>query len=276
MLGIRRLLIADDFGSAARVGLCFALDLAARIGSDATLCHVHRPPPRSAGARSRRRRGGGVIEQLLSALPLAAERGLRLDLHAFEGEAAHGISRVAEECAADLIVMGVHRKPRRGGRVLGRVALATLDRAPCSVLLVPDCAAELPFGLDRILVATDSGTPGGRVLFTVADLARAAGDPEVVVVDARSLEKPEDAASGFHADPLDVLERRVEGLRSQHLRASGRLLAGPPVPALLDLVGSEDFDLLALATRGRGGRALGALERELVAAAPCPILLSGG
>lgn len=276
MLGIRRLLIADDFGPVSREGLRFALDLAARIGSDATLCHVHRPRTPRRRTRAAKPPEGGVIEQLLSALPLATDRGLRLDLHAFEGEAARGISRVAEECAADLIVMGVRPRRRRGGRVLGPVAAATLDRAPCPVLLVPEGASEVAFRLDRILVATDSGTPGGRALFTVADLARAAGDPDVVVVDLRNLEKPEDGAGGLPMDPLEVLERRVEGLRSQHLRASGRLLVGPPVPALLDLIGSEGFDLLALATRGRGARPLGALEREIVAAAPCPILLSGG
>ncbi len=276
MLGIRRLLIADDFGPASRKGLRFALDLAVRIGSDATLCHVHRPRAPGAGSRSRKRAGGGVIEALLSALPLAADRGLRLDLHAFEGEAAHGISRVAEECAADLIVMGVRPKRRRNGRVLGLVAAGTLQRAPCPVLLVPEGAAEVPFRLDRILVATDSGTPGGRALFTVADLARAAGDPELAVVDVRNPEKPEDAAGSLPMDPLEVLERRVEGLRSQHLRASGRLLLGAPAPALLDLIASEGFDLLALATRGRGPHPLGPLERDLLVAGPCPILVSAG
>ena len=53
------------------------------------------------------------------------------------GDPATRLARAAEERKADLVVVGTHAHSDLGARILGSVAEAVLQRAPCDVLAVP-------------------------------------------------------------------------------------------------------------------------------------------
>lgn len=66
---------------------------------------------------------------------IAKERGLAVEVHASTGSPAEAIVRIAEQEAADLIVVG--NKGMKGARrVLGSVPNTVAHTAPCSVLIV--------------------------------------------------------------------------------------------------------------------------------------------
>ena len=62
--------------------------------------------------------------------------GTRVESRLVEGDAVHVLLQVAEERAADLIVVGNRGINTRLGRILGSVPSVVSQRSPCDVLIV--------------------------------------------------------------------------------------------------------------------------------------------
>jgi nucleotide-binding universal stress UspA family protein len=133
---------SDTAGEAVRQ----ATVLARQIGATVHLVSAYEPVPE---ARLREEREGlpGDVEWLInpredvsSTLKDAAEeirnQGLRVEVHAREGDPADAILDVAEEQGADLIVVG--NKGMTGAKrfLLGSVPNKVSHHAPCSVMII--------------------------------------------------------------------------------------------------------------------------------------------
>jgi nucleotide-binding universal stress UspA family protein len=133
---------SDTAGEAVRQ----ATVLARQIGATVHLVSAYEPVPE---ARLREEREGlpGDVEWLInpredvsSTLNDAAEeirnQGLRVEVHAREGDPADAILDVAEEQGADLIVVG--NKGMTGAKrfLLGSVPNKVSHHAPCSVMII--------------------------------------------------------------------------------------------------------------------------------------------
>jgi nucleotide-binding universal stress UspA family protein len=80
----------------------------------------------------------------------------------------------------------------------------------------------------------------------------------------------------------NVLESAANEVRRRSLYSHARLAIeireGAPVPVIVSGVQACDADLLAMGTHGRGGlqtALFGSVARELLAASPCDVLVTG-
>jgi nucleotide-binding universal stress UspA family protein len=126
---MRGILCATDFSTRSQRALRRAGLLARQVDAELTLLHVvdDDHPPRLA-ALERREASRFLDEQRHS---IAELRGVRCRSAVAAGEAFDGILHEAEAVAADLIVMGSHRKR------LGSVAERVLRALELDILAVP-------------------------------------------------------------------------------------------------------------------------------------------
>lgn len=144
MLPIRTVLYATDFSPTAKYAFNLACALARDYGAKLVMLHV-KPLPVYGGE------WGVVIppdpegldEELhakMDALkPVSNE--VVVEKHLREGEPAPHIVRLAEECHADVVVLGTHGRTGLGRLLLGSVAEEVLRKAPCPVLTIKTPAA---------------------------------------------------------------------------------------------------------------------------------------
>ncbi len=134
----RRIVAPTDFSEAAEAGVEVAADLAKRFG--ATLELVHALPLVSGAPFGFDFAGEGIEGMVQGLLNLEAEtlrdKGLSVNGHLLDASAASAIVRVAEETAADLVVLASHGRGGVKRLVLGSVAERSTRLAPCPVLVV--------------------------------------------------------------------------------------------------------------------------------------------
>lgn len=198
----------------------------------------------------------------------------------------------AESLGTDLIVMSTHGRTGLHRLWLGSVADVLVRTTRIPVLLVrPERTSRAPGRLadiNRVLVPLDTAGVAEEILEPAMELGRAMGwrflllhvVPTRLLVGARPYP--------VHADDLDLRRRRgreyLHGVASRFRRrglvADVRVVEGAsPDRAILGVAESEDVDLVAMATHGRGGvtRAiLGSVTDGVVAGTSLPVLLGGG
>jgi nucleotide-binding universal stress UspA family protein len=140
------MVVGTDGSATAGEAVRQATVLARQVGAKVHLVSAYEPVPE---ARLREEREGlpGDVEWLInpredvsSTLKDAAEeirnQGLRVEVHAREGDPADAILDVAEEQGADLIVVG--NKGMTGAKrfLLGSVPNKVSHHAPCSVMII--------------------------------------------------------------------------------------------------------------------------------------------
>lgn len=216
--------------------------------------------------------------------PLAAEL--------IEGEPGPAL---AERVAADspsLIVMAGHGRGPFGRLWAGSVSDYLVRHVSAPILLVqPNEEFEADCTCRRILVPLDLSEESGAVLGPARDLARIF---EAHITLVHVLEPAYHLAAMAPGVPLPVvpdgaltavdrdlaqkrLDREADRLRAEGLRVATRILVGATVAgALLDLLDTERYDVVALTTHGRGGwrRAmLGSVADKLLRHSGKPMLI---
>jgi len=139
MLPIHTILHATDFSPQSNHAYQLACALARDYEAKLVLLHVA-PPPVIGGEM-------GVIippepvdweeelrEKLAELQP--KETTIPVERYLREGDPALEIVALAQDCQADLIVLGTHGRSGLGRLLLGSVAEAVLRKAPCPVLTV--------------------------------------------------------------------------------------------------------------------------------------------
>jgi nucleotide-binding universal stress UspA family protein len=191
------------------------------------------------------------------------------------------------EASADLVVMSTHGRGGLRRSVFGSVADTLIRRAEVPVVLVPphcevSWEARQP---SQILVPLDGSPLAEQALHHAAGLARLL-DAEILLVWALSpalhARYRNDKLTLSHADFVEVedawhyLSNAADGPRSNGLRASVRVLVGPPSATIADAARAEGIDLIVMTTHGRGGLSryvLGSVADGLVQRASMPIIL---
>jgi len=147
MEGIRKILVAVDFGPASEAAGKRAIAIAKRFGAELVVLHVYEapvypyvPPPLlevdTIVATLERRAHAGVE---VVARQLAAElgAGARVTSELRQGSAWRNILDVAAELDADLVVMGTHGRSGIERVLIGSVAEKVVRMSPVPVLIVP-------------------------------------------------------------------------------------------------------------------------------------------
>jgi nucleotide-binding universal stress UspA family protein len=195
---------------------------------------------------------------------------------------AHALTELAEEEAADLIVVGstAHARDRRLG--VGDVATRLLHGSPCAVAVAPP---GYWIGLHHLGVAYDGSPESEQALdaaYRIATELHASVTIYSVVVTPRF--GPGALPAGHRAEAIDdrIAQQARDRLTDAALRAPApllpdtRLLEGPPVEAISQAA-ADAVDLLVMGSRGYGPvrrAVLGSVSAGLVHAATVPVLVT--
>jgi nucleotide-binding universal stress UspA family protein len=186
-----------------------------------------------------------------------------------------GLHELAEQQAADLLVVGSTRHALVGRVLLGDGCRAALDGAPCAIAVAPRGYALAPHRLKRVGVGYDGSPESERALGAAHDLASEAGAAVTVMwvvplQDARTERPVPSDWPGAIEDLIDRHAERLAGLHDVH----GLVAYGGPREELVRL--GKHVDLLIVGSRDHGpiGRLVhGSVSRYLVGHAPCPLLV---
>jgi nucleotide-binding universal stress UspA family protein len=140
---IRRILLATDFSSAANAAAEFSVELARSFEAHVDVCHVFTkptqyyasydvPPPQDFVDQLR----GAAAERVHAVLQSFVDAGVPAESHLITNTPSQAIPSLAEELAADVIVMGTRGTSGVRRMLLGSVAARTVRLARCSVVTV--------------------------------------------------------------------------------------------------------------------------------------------
>ncbi|MFM0514080.1 universal stress protein [Paraburkholderia sp. RL17-373-BIF-A] len=143
----KRILVAIDGSQAAQLALEEALKIAEAAQATVTAVfvaeHVAQMVDMSTGLVDEQARTTASAEAAMATLEDARAlfdqrkvRGLTRTIDAYGEDIASVLCRVADECEADLVVMGTHGRHGIGRLLLGSVAEALLRRTGVPVLMV--------------------------------------------------------------------------------------------------------------------------------------------
>ena len=175
------------------------------------------------------------------------------------------------ELRPGLVVLGSTRRSKLRSALRGTTIEPVIQRAGCPVAIVPRGYQPPPKGVRRIGVAYAPTHEGRSALRFAAGLARAGS----AALRAILVLGPE--LAGADAPP------EVAGLREQLASVAEDLDAGADIvfgdPAEMILGVSEQFDLLVMGSRSRGGRRavmFGSVSRAVAERSACPVVVLPG
>ena len=217
-------------------------------------------------------------------------QGLQVTVEIPTGLPANSLNDLAAHYCADLIVVGSHGQSLWREGVLGCFTCAVLHNTLFPVLLLNvrlkmpgkpgSCEISHTQVLRHVLLPTDFSEISGRALEYVERLTTK-GLAQVTLLNA--LELP-----GEDAFPPGYQEFAIQGARAllgqwkQQLLSTGipvvndRLDLGHPLPAILQVLESQDISLIVMGTQGKGFIKeifLGSVAHNVSRLATCPVLL---
>jgi len=143
---MKHLLAAIDGSDGGNAAVEKALALAADLGATVTFVCVRKPVPRFLGSpfyeRSLHQDLKGARSVVERAMELAAEAGIEADGEIVEGDPADEIVSLADNRAADLIVIGSRGRGPLAGALLGSVSSAVVQHAQSPVLVAKQAPAR--------------------------------------------------------------------------------------------------------------------------------------
>lgn len=274
---ITRILLAVDRSREALKARDITAKLASGLPASVQVLHVHETPLTASiyDPETLRREGVETAAQasLLVERTVASLRYRGIDASGIvrpsRGSTVGQIVAAARETKADLLVMGALGVSHLRELLVGGVAHATVQLAPCPVLIVP--RGRRSGDLRRVAVGVDGSACSARAVELTSELVqRLHGSALVVHVKDGSLAENEPdriaAAAAAAIGPDHIAAVRV--------RATGE--AG--IAAALQ---AEALDygagLLVVGRRGRGPLQrllLGGVSERLLHIAPCPLLVA--
>ena len=188
------------------------------------------------------------------------------------------IASAAEECKADIIVLGAGRHGALERLLSGDNVVRVLRHAHVPVIAIPADRGELP--RDGI-VAVDFGAASLAAVRVAAGLL---GTGKLQLVHVRpEIDIPPTDPSGwsalYEAGANTLMTQLANELRADYpgLRVANRLLKGHTATVLLDLIDRSGADLVAVGQHGHGvvDRLLfGSVAQAMVRSAPCAVVVT--
>jgi nucleotide-binding universal stress UspA family protein len=219
-----------------------------------------------------------------------AAQGLQVTLEIPMGLPADSLNDIACRHGADLIVVGSHGQSLWREGVLGCFTCAVLHNVQYPVLLLNvrlkmpgqpgSCEISRAKILRHVLLPTDFSEISFRALEYVERLA-AKGLEQVTVLNALDVPGGEAYPPGYQ-DMAEVKAR--DSLEAWTVRLQGAELPlvnpifdpGHPLPAIIQVLKSQDISLIVMGTQGKGFIKeifLGSVAHNVSRMAPCPVLL---
>ncbi len=300
----KHLLVPLDGGFYAERALPYATAFARLTGASITLGHVSALPSPALAQMARRvaeRAVGGGDEPRAADMDtyFEAERVLQafhapaVSVETLEDtDTVFGLRQLAEQSTIDAIALATHARQGIERQVLGSTVDGLVEQSHLPLLVIPPnvvVPAEPP-SFAHILVPLDGSQVAEYALGMVVGLLQAAAIPDVAswavtnwqitvltVTESRALR------TGARAY-LDEVEARLRVLLAG-VRISKRVLLGSAPGAIVDVadhgyrsgeVITGPFDVLAMATHGRGGLGrflYGSVARYVLPRVAVPILL---
>jgi nucleotide-binding universal stress UspA family protein len=270
-----RLLLAVDRSADARMAVGAAGTLARALPAEVMVLHVHETPLTAALYDRQALEGAGIesADGTRSLVDRTVSSLRRLDVVASGSvrpartTTAAEIVGAADELHVDLVLVGARGLGRWRGLLLGSVARAVVQLAPCPVLVVRRRRA---FDPRRMLLAADGSAGATRAASVCAALAERL-DASVLVVHATdgSTEKHEPDAIAAAAAAA-VGRGRVMAVR---VRAAGQ--AGIAA-ALCEEAIEYSAGMIVVGRRGLSALSrlvLGGVSERLLGVAPCAVLV---
>jgi nucleotide-binding universal stress UspA family protein len=198
---------------------------------------------------------------------------------------ARGLSDLAEELGADLIVLGSTTEADHGRLFAGHLATQVLQGAPCAVAVAPAGYGSSEPQIRTIGVGVDGSDESSEALNEAVQIARATGASLRLMSATIS---PTVGYEGYGGWGYGIygLANALGGAAQAHLDAAAALVPGEVSTesvvlhgdAALELVEqSKDLDLLCVGSRAFGPVRrvlLGSVSSHLTTDAACPLLVA--
>jgi nucleotide-binding universal stress UspA family protein len=255
-----KIVAATDFSTRSQRAVRRAGLIARAEDAEVVLVHVIDDDRPANQVESESREVGRYLDGLVTAT--AELRGARCRTVAAFGEPFDGLLRTAEAVAADLIVMGAHRKQLLRDIFIGTTVERVIRTGPYPVLMV-NTPPERPY--QTAIAAIDMSEPSAHAIRT----ARALGlteNAEVTYVHGFQLpvrgKTLQSEIASCQIEQYAVEEKRAAGAKLAAFldgngfstaRSSLRVKELAALDAVDDAVRALRPDLLTIGTRGRSG-----------------------
>jgi len=285
-----RVLFATDGSASARNARAIVHSVAWPDGTTIRIVHVLAPLPAltDLDLPGRRETVDAAARIALDTLAASIRReGLVIDERLVRGEdVADRIAAQARETKADVVIVGSHGRGPLASMLLGSVAAALIDRAPCPVFV-----ARRP-RLERVVFAEDGseGAFEARRLLTkwpvfrglqvrvvsVAHVTRPfqSGITATVFQDARRAEG--ELLTESRAAHERLAKESADQLRLAGLLAQAEMRQGDAAAEIVASAERSNADLIVMGSRGHGGlrrAVLGSVARDVLQHAHCSVLI---
>jgi len=294
---IRKILVGTDLTDGATMAIEAAIDLARHVGAEVVLVHATTVPDYETPFREPpselTRALESIVDERRERLQEVRERydggGVTLSQVVVDAVPARGITQVAEELDADLVVVGTHGRKGLRRLLLGSVANRVVRHCKRSVAVARHKRGQ---GFhERVLVPTDFSHSAEVALETALALVADRGTIELLHCwqlpsessgswalakklpgkQTRSLRSAfEDAAREAGAELLERYATDRAEARFSYIQAN-------PKDGILRKLDEEDYDLVVMGNRGRRGLTrwlLGSVAESVVRHAPCSVLVA--
>jgi nucleotide-binding universal stress UspA family protein len=211
------------------------------------------------------------------------------EVHIDEGDVAVGIERAADECDADLVVVGMHEQRRRILRGLGPVVGSLLERTTRPLAIVGE--AHIDVGADgadgAVVVGVGHGPATQAALQWAADWARIRTAPLELVravpqrpvfrsdglLDLMAFYIDPTMATGWAADDLAAFAEEVDAATGAEVPVGWSVPAGSPGAVLVEATDRAQLLVVGLHDRpGHDDHEVPAWCRHVLLHAPCPVV----
>lgn len=296
MKPIRRIAVGTDFSEDANIAVRQAMHLARHAGAELVLVHCY---PMTQAQLNAYEQSLGRAEEfrkvLRSAMNSAHDQlgelheqlsgqGVDVSQVLADSPAEHGLVEAVRELDADLMVVGSHGRTGFRRLMLGSVAEKVVRSCPCNVLVAR--GPEIEGGFKNVLLPTDLTERTDRAL----DLARqlAVKDASMELLHCWMEPIPIVYEAGITtAGLVDEIRYNAENntaalrdrLTSPELELTANVIAGRPVPGIVEHLGEDGYDLVVMGSHGRRGLKrwmLGSVAEGVVRHAPCSVAIVRG
>jgi len=262
------ILVPLDGSKTAEIVLPYAVEIAAKLGSEITLVRVSESKSSNI-ADAYHLYLERVKEQVQNQLEdYGAKKEAKVFGKILLGKPATEILRYADETGADLIIMASRGSSGEGPWLLGNVAAKVIraTRRPLLLIRAPASNAALRQKrlVKRILVPLDGSKTGEAAIPRTEVLSRALG-AEIVLFQVVGLVTVWGAYEGYvsYPEPPDPESRKASAvtyldgvgkpLKEKGLSISSVVVLGSAAEKIIDYAKANDIDLIAMSTHGRSG-----------------------
>lgn len=301
---LKAILVPLDGSHFGEQALPLAISLSERTGATLHLVHVDAPviaayaggypgpyslpPARNVERHAQERH---YLESIHQRISTTAHVSATLTI--LDGPVAGTLANYAERAGISLIVMTTHGRGPMARFWLGSTADSLIRQAPVPLLIVrpreglDQTLADISFR--HVLIPLDGSAYAEQA---IAPALEVIGRTDVHYTLARVVEpfSSFDAVTLQHtpawehdetrlreSEAKDYLAAVAQGMQSDDLHVMTRVfIAEHPALALVDAACEDEYDLIALATHGRGGfrrMLVGSVADKILRASTCPILI---